>query len=285
MILETKPTSPLAMSFPPSGGKRYKVKTGDNWISVAAHASIRTWELIEFNFPAVRDTKDIQKKCREVNWSLRTHVGCAKSADGDNYRFDSADKPGYIYIPDSLYPGGSGGCGTLTAAERRDILDMGGAKMLAWAEEPPTADVESAEFRPTAKHRADFQVILAWKSCDPARTCPVDGKRRGLQAVMLLRDDLDYWRARTSSEMEAVIKSTAQEVAVRAYRWRILDRHQCPVAARVGEAALSDTLILMMAGGFLAIMPTPSVVGSKTVKQVASVVGYVAKKLEEWLGD
>ena len=99
MVLETKPSSPLAMSFPPSGGKPHKVKTGESWGSYAAAAGIPTWGLIEFNFPAVRDTKDFQKKCREVNWLLRTHVGCTKSSDGKNYSFDSGDKPGTIYIP------------------------------------------------------------------------------------------------------------------------------------------------------------------------------------------
>ena len=34
-----------------------------------------------------------------VNWLLREHIGCRHSSDGMNYRFDSSDSPGYIYIP------------------------------------------------------------------------------------------------------------------------------------------------------------------------------------------
>jgi hypothetical protein len=99
MVLATRPTSPLAMSFPPSAGRSYKVKTGDDWETLADEAGIPTWSLIEFNFPAVRDTMDFQRKCREVNWLLRTHVGCTTTKDGKNYSFNSADVPGYIYFP------------------------------------------------------------------------------------------------------------------------------------------------------------------------------------------
>jgi hypothetical protein len=106
MVLESKPTSPLAMSFPPSDGKKYKVQTGDDWDTIAAKAGIPTWGLIEFNFPAVRDTKDFQRKCREVNWLLRTHVGCTRSNDGKNYSFSSADAPGFVYIPQKPVPPG-----------------------------------------------------------------------------------------------------------------------------------------------------------------------------------
>jgi hypothetical protein len=100
---------------------------------------------------------------------------------------------------------------------------------------------------------------------------------------MLLKDDLDYWRKRTESEIAAKIKSAAQAATVRAYRWRIIDLKQCPVAARVGEIALSKQLILIMAGGLLAIIPTPGLPGSKTVKQVGSIVGWLAKQIKDWV--
>lgn len=101
-MLEQKPVQ--AVVFPPKDGDRYKVKTGDSWESVARANSLDTWALIEFNFPVVKSAPDFQTKCRMVNWLLHNHVGCKKSADGKNYRFDSADSPGYIYIPLSNVP-------------------------------------------------------------------------------------------------------------------------------------------------------------------------------------
>ena len=96
-MLEQQPTQ--AVTFPPADGDRYRVKTGDSWGSIAKANDLDTWSLIEFNFPVVKNVLDFQTKCKMVNWLLRTHVGCSKSADGMNYRFDSSDAPGYIYIP------------------------------------------------------------------------------------------------------------------------------------------------------------------------------------------
>jgi hypothetical protein len=96
-MLEQRPTRPV--TFPPQGGDRYKVKTGDNWESIAKANGLETWALIEFNFPVVKSEPNFQTKCRMVNWLLRNHIGCTKSADGKNYRFDSSDSPGIIYIP------------------------------------------------------------------------------------------------------------------------------------------------------------------------------------------
>jgi hypothetical protein len=96
-MLESKPSQPVV--FPPTGGTRYRVSTGDSWDSIARANGLDTWVLIEFNFPVVRNAPDFQTKCRQVNWLLHDRVGCTRSADGMNYRFDSADTPGVIFIP------------------------------------------------------------------------------------------------------------------------------------------------------------------------------------------
>jgi hypothetical protein len=101
-MLETQPLQPVV--FPPDGGIRYRVRTGDSWESIARANGIDTWALIEFNFPVVKGTPDFQTKCRQVNWLLHRYVGCEKSADGKNYRFDSTDSPGLVYIPSGGVP-------------------------------------------------------------------------------------------------------------------------------------------------------------------------------------
>jgi hypothetical protein len=96
-MLESKPSQ--SEVFPPTFGTQYKVRTGDSWKSIAKANGLGTWTLIKFNFPVVRNASDFQTMCRQVNWLLRNHVGCTMTADGMNYRFDSADTPGVIYIP------------------------------------------------------------------------------------------------------------------------------------------------------------------------------------------
>lgn len=96
-MLEERPSGPIL--FPPQGGDRYHVRTGDTWESIASANGLSTWALIEFNFPVVRGETNFQRKCRMVNWLLHHRVGCTHSSDGMNYRFDSRDNPGIIYIP------------------------------------------------------------------------------------------------------------------------------------------------------------------------------------------
>ena len=96
-MLETQPTQPV--HFPPDAGTAYRVRTGDSWESVARAHGLTAWALIEFNFPVVRAESNFQTKCRMVNWLLHRYVGCTRSADGNNYRFDAGDSPGLIYIP------------------------------------------------------------------------------------------------------------------------------------------------------------------------------------------
>ncbi|MBI3281292.1 MAG: hypothetical protein HYZ57_15765 [Acidobacteria bacterium] len=95
-ILKSTPGRPV--KFPPPGaGKKHKVSTGDNWWNLATkYGRTDAWEIIEFNF-RTRDP-------RQVNWYLEFYVGCkAAAADGLNFRFDSADSPGIIYIPPSSW--------------------------------------------------------------------------------------------------------------------------------------------------------------------------------------
>jgi hypothetical protein len=99
-MLEEEPTS--AFDFPPREAEPYKVRTGEDWRSIAERFGMDVWELIEFNFPVVGQTKDFQSKCRQVNWCLRVHVGSSRSSDGKNYSFDSADSPGRIYVPNAI---------------------------------------------------------------------------------------------------------------------------------------------------------------------------------------
>jgi hypothetical protein len=78
--------------YPPAGGTQYRVKTNDDWGSVARAHGISAKELIHFNF----GTTDPP----EVNWFLRTMVGCVKSThDRNNWMFSSEASPGLIYLP------------------------------------------------------------------------------------------------------------------------------------------------------------------------------------------
>ena len=106
-ILESKPNSPLALQFPPNSNRSVRVNTGDNWKSIAQSNGIDVWSLIEYNFPVVKDAHNFETKCRQVNWMMRTHIGTTQSDDGKNYRFDSSDQPGQVYLPTSPLPPGS----------------------------------------------------------------------------------------------------------------------------------------------------------------------------------
>jgi hypothetical protein len=91
-VLTSVPRKPAR--FPPAGAAReHRVATGDNWWSLAAtHGRGDPWDIIEFNFRS-RDP-------REVNWYMESYLGCRfPSPDGNNYRFDSSDEPGLVYIP------------------------------------------------------------------------------------------------------------------------------------------------------------------------------------------
>jgi hypothetical protein len=91
-VLKSTPTQ-LAKFPPPVYVEKHKVSTGDDWWKLAAKfGRSDPWDIIEYNFRT--------RNPREVNFYLEFYVGCTKpSADGSNYRFDSTDDPGYIYIP------------------------------------------------------------------------------------------------------------------------------------------------------------------------------------------
>jgi hypothetical protein len=93
MPIEKAPRNPVPRNWPTS--RPYRVKGGDTWETIARANGLGVWDLIEANFK----TRDPA----EVNWYLHHYVGCTQTtADGRNYVFSSAAKPGLIYIP----PGG-----------------------------------------------------------------------------------------------------------------------------------------------------------------------------------
>ncbi len=98
MIKESTPNSLLAYEFPP-GRPPLSREDGDSWASLANAVGLDPWQLIEFNFPFIASVTPFDEKCCQVNWLMRTHLGCAVSNDGTNYSFDSSDLPGCIYLP------------------------------------------------------------------------------------------------------------------------------------------------------------------------------------------
>lgn len=92
MPIEKRPQSPLPRNYKPQGGTPYKVKTNDDWYSVAKAHGVAPLDLIYFNF----HTRDPA----EVNYYLRMNVGCTKQTrDQKNWMFSSDAAPGVIYLP------------------------------------------------------------------------------------------------------------------------------------------------------------------------------------------
>lgn len=92
LINERPPLSPVFWGATKVGkGIPYRVKPNDTWISVANFYRLNPKELIYFNFQTYNTD--------EVNWCLRTFVGCNTSIDGGkNWAFKGASI-GIIYIP------------------------------------------------------------------------------------------------------------------------------------------------------------------------------------------
>lgn len=108
MPFEEKPVNAVPSTYVPPG-IRHPVRTGESWVSIAKVHGIDSWDLIDFNFPGTKQTKqiDFQRATRHVNWYLREYVGChMPSPDGDDWAFTSGLskgigvwKGGVIYIP------------------------------------------------------------------------------------------------------------------------------------------------------------------------------------------
>jgi len=89
MPIERRPAS---VSFPPKGGTKHKVQSGQTWGTISAANGVPPADLIKFNFGTVN--------APEVNWCLRTFVGCRHATfDKKNYIFSSDADPGFVYIP------------------------------------------------------------------------------------------------------------------------------------------------------------------------------------------
>lgn len=104
-----EPPTPLVLdTYVPQGGIHHPVQSGETWASIAGRHSIDPWDLIDFNFPGIKQIKlmNPQKAARQANWYLREYVGCNKTTDGENWAFASGLttgkggwKGGFIYIP------------------------------------------------------------------------------------------------------------------------------------------------------------------------------------------
>jgi len=92
MPLENKPLKVVPKNYVPPGAKRYKVRDGETWETIARDHGLDPSDLVLFNF-GTRDS-------REINWYLHNYVGCRlPTHDGHNWRFSSHANPGIIYIP------------------------------------------------------------------------------------------------------------------------------------------------------------------------------------------
>ncbi|MFB9269860.1 hypothetical protein ACFFWD_43215 [Bradyrhizobium erythrophlei] len=100
---ERRPLKPLQPWTQPPDTFRYKVQTGDTWLTLAARNNHQFGEhtLIWLNFrlsPLDRFYTD------QVNWYLREYVGCRHSHDGGrNWAFTDDADPGYIFLPNLTY--------------------------------------------------------------------------------------------------------------------------------------------------------------------------------------
>ena len=101
---ERAPANPIRPWVQPPDSYRYKVKSGDTWLTLATGYKHFQWfdasHLIWVNF-GLSPTEAFYTE--QVNWYLREYVGCWKSLDGGrNWAFNDAD-PGYIYLPNKAY--------------------------------------------------------------------------------------------------------------------------------------------------------------------------------------
>lgn len=99
MPIEKKPVS---ATFPPKTGISYKVRSGDTWGTIAVANGISVLDLIMFNF-GFSPSKKIDPA--EVNWCLRSWVGCKRTTfDKKNWIFSDDANPGLIFVPSKSTP-------------------------------------------------------------------------------------------------------------------------------------------------------------------------------------
>lgn len=87
-----RPPQPVPEIRQPPKGVGHAVSANESWVSLAQSLGIDPWDLIDFNFPGVKQVKqaDAQRATRQVNWYLAEYVGCRDSIDGGkNYAFGS----------------------------------------------------------------------------------------------------------------------------------------------------------------------------------------------------
>ena len=109
---------------------RYKVKTGDTWLSLGARNNHQWGEhhIIWINF-GLSPTDPFYTD--QVNWYLREYVGCRHSLDGGkNWAFTDDADPGYIFMPTPYYNAdpivitGKPGTGGVVSAPQYDDANL-----------------------------------------------------------------------------------------------------------------------------------------------------------------
>jgi hypothetical protein len=100
---ERRHLKPLRPWIQPPDTFKFKVKTGDTWLTLAARNLHQFSEhtLIWLNFRL----SPLDRFCTDqVNWHLREYVGCRHSHDGRrNWAFTDDADPGYIFLPNLTY--------------------------------------------------------------------------------------------------------------------------------------------------------------------------------------
>jgi hypothetical protein len=91
MPIERQPINPVSKGHVPSSTS-HKIRDGESWDTLASAYNTTPHKLMYANFRTLVPA--------EINWYLRNYVGCQQqSADGRNWIFSSAARPGVIYVP------------------------------------------------------------------------------------------------------------------------------------------------------------------------------------------
>jgi hypothetical protein len=95
MPIERIPKEQIAKDYVPPHSFPYRVGDKDSFVSVALRYKLQPWQLIYANFKTRNEG--------EVNWYLRTRVGCNRpTRNGKNWRFSASASPGIIHIPSGI---------------------------------------------------------------------------------------------------------------------------------------------------------------------------------------